>query len=492
MELSYKQIVNNCIIECAHDQIAVTCSVNTKERGGVKKLLGIQAECKVYTVEAMKGEAKITGKACYKVIYLDKENQPKGLDYFCDFNESISGNISPTDKLSVNHSVVDVSGKIDDDEITLTAVCDFVIKIIGSHDGKTVDSISDVYVNRETMQCVTLNALKEDTFDVSSEEESGASVNKVLYFGTTPIITSVTTSDVGATVEGMVQVEIVYDTDSGVKGKRFGMPFSEEIEAENAVDVTATVKSSRLVLSGDEANNVFEVEAFVTISGYDVGVRAEDVVVDAFSTTKELSVEQTYLPCRRYTNCKTFDFPVSAEVEGEGLPNNAVVLATPVLRVNIANAIAGDNEVTIEGLAVATILYYIEDRVDSVQVELPFSVTEKVDGIVPVDMLTAEAIITDLQANFMAGIINLRAMLKARVCVYTTYRLKWVCSVAEGEDKPVNRNGISICYVGANDSVWDIAKAVNLSPEEVTALNPDLDTTSNDGAPRRVVVFRKR
>ncbi len=492
MELSYKQFINNCIIETAHDQIAVTCSVNTKERGGVKKLLGIQAECKVYTVEAMNGEAKITGKTCYKVIYLDKENQPKGLDYFCDFNESIMGTISPSDKLAVSHSVVDVSGKIDDDEITLTAVCDFLIKVIGSHDGKAVDNLTDVYTNTETMECVTLSMLKDDTFAVSSEEESGASVNKVLYFGTTPIITSVTESDVGATVEGLVQVEIVYDTDSGVKGKTFGIAFSEEIEADNIVDVNATIKSSRLVLSGDEANNVFEVEAFVTISGYDVGVREQQVIVDAFSTTKELSLEQTYLPCRRYTSCKTFDFPVSAEVEGDGLPNNAVVLATPVLRVNIANAIAGDNEVTIEGLAVATVLYYNEDRVDSVQVELPFSITEKAEGIKPSDMLTAEAIITDFQASFMSGIINLRAMLKARICVYTTYRLRWVSSITEGEEKPVNKNGISIFYVGANDSVWDIAKAVNLSPEEVTALNPDLDTTATNGKPRRVVVFRKR
>lgn len=492
MDLSFKQLINNCIVETAHDQIAVSCSVNTKERGGVKKLLGIQAECKVYTVEAMKDEAKITGKTCYKVIYLDKDNQPKGLDYFCDFNESIAGSISPTDRLAVTHSVVDVSGKIDGDEITLTAVCDFLIKVIGSHEGKIVEGVSDLHVQTETMQCVSLSMLKEDTFAVSSEEESGASVNKVLYFGTTPIITAVNESDVGATVEGLVQVEIVYDTESGVKGKTFGIPFSEEIEADNLVDVTASVKSSRLVLSGDEANNVFEVEAFVTISGYDVGVREQEVVVDAFSTTKELSLEQTYLPCRRYTGCKTFDFPVSAEALGDGLPNNAVVLATPVLRVNVANAIAGNNEVTIEGLAVATVLYYNEDRVDSVQVELPFSVTEKAEGINPSDMLTAEAVITDFQANFMSGIINLRAMLKVRICVYTTYRLRWINSIVEGEDKPLNKNGISIYYVGASDSVWDIAKAVNLSPEEVTALNPDLDNTEGSGRQRRVVVFRKR
>ena len=78
MELSYKDLINNCVIDCAHDQLAVTCSVDTKDRGGVKKLLGLSAECKVYTAEAMKGEAKITGKACYKVIYIDRDNKTAG------------------------------------------------------------------------------------------------------------------------------------------------------------------------------------------------------------------------------------------------------------------------------------------------------------------------------------------------------------------------------------------------------------------------------
>ncbi len=490
MELSYKDLINNCVIDCAHDQLAVTCSVDTKDRGGVKKLLGLSAECKVYTAEAMKGEAKITGKACYKVIYIDRDNKTAGLDYFCDFSESIVGDIAPQDILNVCHSVVDVSGRIEDDVITLTAICDFVIKVIGKHSGKTIDVANEIYTNRELQETVELSPLKEDTFEVSVEEESGTSVDKVLYFGTTPLITAVTKSDVGALVEGVVQTEIVYLGENGVRGKSFGIPFSEEIEADNLADVKATIKNSRLVLSGDSANNVFEVEVFVTLSGYDVAVRDVELVVDAFSPEKQIEVTHDFLPCKRYVGSKTFDFPVSTEVEGDSLPDNATVLATPVLRVNIANALAGENEVTLEGLAVATILYMNEDRLDSVQVELPFSVTEKVDGITPTDTLTAKALITDFTATFMSGIITLRAMLKARVCIYKTYSLKWVSQVKEGEEKPRNNSGISIYYVNPADSIWDIAKAVNMSPEEVESTNPELTTPTNET--RRVIVYRKR
>ena len=203
-----------------------------------------------------------------------------------------------------------------------------------------------------------------------------------------------------------------------------------------------------------------------------------------------MEVDKEYLPCKRFVESKTFDFPVSSDAEIEGLPASSTVLATPVLRVNVANAISGENEVTVEGLAVATILYSTDDRVESVQVELPFSVTEKADGITPSDNLVADALITDFQANFAMGIVNLRAMLKARICVYKTYRLKWISSIKVGDEKPLNKNGISIYYVNQTDSVWDIAKAVNMSPDEILSMNPDLENESEER--RRVVVFRKR
>lgn len=490
MEVTYKDVVNNCLIDCAHDQIAITCSVDAKERGGVKKLLGLSAECKVINAEAMKNEAKITGKVCYKVIYIDKENKTCGLDYFCDFNETITGYITPVDVLSVKSSVVDVSGRIEDDAITLTAVCDFVLTVIGKNESKAVDVAQGVYTEREMSSLVRLTSLKENTFEVVAEEESGSAVDKVLYFNTIPLITSVTKNDVGAVVEGLVQTEIVYIGEDTVKGKSFVTPFSEEIEADGLADVTATIKSNRLVLSGDQTNNVFEVQAYVTIGGYDVNVTDVELVTDAFSTTNNLDIENEYLPCKRFVGSQSFDFPITSDAEIEDLSPSSTVLATPVLRVNVANAISGQNEVTVEGLAVATILYLSEDRVNSVQVELPFSVTEKADGISPSDSLTVDAIITDFQANFMSGIVNLRAMLKARINVYKTYRLKWISSIKECEPKLDNQNGISIYYVNGFDSVWDIAKAVNMSPDEILAMNPDLETPT--GEKRRVTVFRKR
>ncbi len=490
MEITYKEIINNCLTTVAYDQLAVTCSVDAKDRGGIKRLLGISAECKVLNAEPMKGETRISGKTAYKVIYIDKENKTCGLDYFCDFSESISGEIAPTDRLSVSSSVVDVSGKLHDDTVTLTAVCDFNISVIGKNDGRSVENVENVFLKRENFECVELTALKENTFEVSHEEESGTAVDKVLYFNTIPLITTVSKSDVGATVEGFVQTNIVYVGSNGVQGKSIEIPFSEEIEAENTADVTAIVKSSRLVLSGESDNNIFEIEAYVTLNGYDVGIKDEELVTDAFSLSNELTVEKEYLPCKRYVKCESLDFAVSTEAESDELPENATVLASTVLRVNIANVLSGENEVTVEGLAVATVLYSVDERVDSVQVELPFSVTQSVADISPDDSLTAEALITDLTVDFMSGILRLRAMLKARVCVYKTYTLKWISSIKENDEKMPNPNGISIYYTNIGDDLWDIAKAVNISPDELLLTDTELSTPTTDR--HRVVVFRPR
>lgn len=490
MEITYKEIVNNCLTTVAHDQLAVTCSVDTKDRGGIKRLLGISAECKVLNAEPMKGEARISGKTAYKVIYIDKENKICGLDYFCDFSESITGEITPSDRLNVLSSVVDVSGKIHDDAVTLTAVCDFSITVIGKNDGRAVENAENVFLRRENFECVELTNLKENTFEVSHEEESGTAVDKVLYFNTTPLITAVNKSDVGALVEGFVQANIMYVGVNGIQGKSLNIPFSEEIEADNIADVTATVKNSRLVLSGESENNIFEIESYVTLSGYDVGIKDELLVTDAFSLSNELDVSKEYLPCKRYVKCESLDFAVSTEAESDELPENANVLASTVMRVNIANVLSGENEVIVEGLAVATVLYSVDERVDSVQVELPFSVTQSVSEITPDDSLTAEALITDLTVDFMSGILRLRAILKARVCVYKTYTLKWVSLIKDGASKIPNPNGISIYYTNIGDDIWDIAKSVNISPDELLQSNPELSTPATERS--RVVVFRPR
>lgn len=485
-EINYKQIVNNCISEVVHDQIAVACSIDARERGGISSVLGCQAECKVFAVEAMKGEALVSGKVCYKVIYLDDDGRTQGLDYFCDYNEKLSSDsIDAEMKLTAYPSVVDLTSAVNDGELTLTALCDFIIRAITTRECKSLTEMEGGFLKTEPSECVRVSQIKESVAEIVGEEESGYNVEKVLLYETKALVLEVVKEEDVSVVKGIVNVETVLSTTDGVRGKTVTIPFSEEVECSGELDVRANVKSSRLILSGDENNSVLEFKVFVSIVGYDVNVEEMTLVTDVFSTANELKSQTDYLPCKRFIGLSNYEVPISGELESDV---RGRILASPVSRVNVARVITGDDNATVEGVIVG-VVYYDNDGVKAVEVELPFSV--KLDGVTA-DYITAEALANGLSCGFSMDRIRLTANVTFTLYCYKTYRLKWISEVEVGSEKEKNQAGLSIFFADSSDSLWDVAKAVNVSPDELMELNPDFNEQGDNCTRRRVTVFRRK
>ena len=120
-----KEIIlqNDYIENVAHDQLVVKCAVGTAERGGAVKILCQTAEVKITAVEALEKSASVSGKVTYKLLYLDRENTPQGLDYFCEFSERIQDERIAADMhIIAEASVVDLSASLSGEEFHLSAV----------------------------------------------------------------------------------------------------------------------------------------------------------------------------------------------------------------------------------------------------------------------------------------------------------------------------------------------------------------------------------
>lgn len=486
-EINYKPIINNCISEIAHDQIAITCSIDTRERGGISSVLGCQAECKVFAVEAMRGEALISGKVCYKVVYLDDDGKVQGLDYFCDYNEKLSADgIDAEMKLNAYPSVVDLTSAVSDGELTLTAVCDFVIRAITTKECKTLTEMSDGFLKTEPSECVRLTQIRENVAEIIGEEESGYNVEKVLLYETKALVLEVVKEEDVSVVKGIVNIETVLSTTDGIRGKTVTIPFREELDERGELDVRASVKSSRLVLSGDENNSVLEFKVFVAITGYAVNVEEVTLVTDAFSTNNELKCQIDYLPCKRFIGMSNGEVPISSEFE---VDIHGRILASPVSRVNIARVVRDNDGATVDGVVVG-VVYYDNDGVKALEVELPFSV--KLESEILGDYITAEGIGSGLIGGFSMDRLRLTANITFSLYHYKTYRLKWISDVEIGGEKEKSGAGLSIFFADSNDSLWEVAKAVNVSPDEIARLNPDFEKEKDCLGRRRVTVFRRK
>lgn len=492
-DIKYEVVKNDCFAELAHSQLVVTCTINTAERGGVSKVMGVSADGRLMSLEALAGEAKLSGKVNYKILYLDGEGKLSGLDYFTDFADSVKADtILASYKLNAELSIIDVDTTVNGDEITLSAVCDFVICTVITGEYKTIASLDAEYnISEETVTKITT---AESTFEIYEEVESGVNIDKVLLYESRVIALENQINDNVVTLSGEASSDIIYISEGKIYTKTVIIPFSEELNIQNAENIyfSAKIKNARLVLSGEEDNNIIRIELLVAVYGINTITDKQTVLSDIFSEICELGEEADIIETNRYLDSQKFTAIISTEA---GLEENmqpiAKVMATPVSRNNLANIIAGEGCVTVEGLIVANVLYLDEEEnVGSVQIELPYSITLDAEWIKADMVLRGEAVASSVTAKSKGNIIEVKAELKLRIDAFVKENLKFITSIVEGEAKPDNPSGISIYFTGEDDTLWSIAKALNVSPKKLLANNPKLLEGVEKGM--RIIVFREK
>jgi len=234
------------------------------------------------------------------------------------------------------------------------------------------------------------------------------------------------------------------------------------------------------------------IELLVAAFGINTYCEKQRVLSDIFSEAAELNETTQCLDSERYLFSRNAQTALTTEA---GLEDNirpvAKVMATPVSRNNLANLIAEEDGVTAEGLIVANVLYLDEDdKVGSVQIELPYSVRLDMQGVAPSMVLKGEAVASSVTAKSKGSIIEMRAELNIRVDAFEKERLKFITEVSEGEAKAENPSGISIYFVGEEDTLWSIAKSLNVSPKKLLVSNPSLLDGIEKGM--RIMVFREK
>ena len=117
MEITYGEL-NLGVIERYSDEILVETSVDTSERGGAEKVLSVEAEVKLSSVELLDKEAEVSGKVNYRLLYLDRQSRLCGLDYFKDFKCRVKGDgITPNGRCKADFLVPDADARIKGEDV---------------------------------------------------------------------------------------------------------------------------------------------------------------------------------------------------------------------------------------------------------------------------------------------------------------------------------------------------------------------------------------
>ena len=265
---------------------------------------------------------------------------------------------------------------------------------------------------------------------------------------------------------------------------------------EAKISARATLKSANLSVETSEEKNKSTVRAQLAFSVQIAQFTPEktDFCSDAFSTTRQVLLRTEHRSCRRLKGVKTY----VKKAEGIAALNAPIdyttsFLAAALPKAEIAVKSAGDNAIELEGAATARVILSDKDGVRSAEMTLPFLFSETCEFALSggETEFEAEAIACGISLKQKKeGEAEAEATIKITVFVYETASVSFVAAAEEGEEYGEEKCAMSIFLPRGGDGLWETAKALRKTPEELQRSNPDLTFPLKEK--ERILIYNRK
>ena len=216
---------------------------------------------------------------------------------------------------------------------------------------------------------------------------------------------------------------------------------------------------------------------------------------DAFSTEREIALTREKAVCRKLKCTKTY----VKKIEGVAALNAPIdytvsFLAAALPKAELSVKSTGENTIEFEGAATARLFLSDKDGIRAADMTLPVLFTESADGV------CGENGEADGEAEAIACGVALRqkkegeaeaeVTLKITVYFYETASAEYVSAAEGGEEYGETKCAMSVLLPRGGDGLWETAKSLRKTPEEVEKSNPDLAFPLKDK--ERILVYNRK
>lgn len=505
IEPKYERVLSSERIKLGVTQAVIECKLPASENSEIAKILC--ANAKSFIVNAECGDKEITfgGNVNFQVIYEDENGVANGLDYTADFKDKFNNNeITSTAIPIVSSSVVDVNTNINGNDIKVVAIVEIVVEIIKNLEVNALTGAmgSNVFTNLETLKVSSFAGVLSDKFDSTYDIEIKDNVSKVLEVCCSPYIESVTPFEKYVKVLGGANIDICYVTSgeqSLLRTQQAKVKFEQEVALDNLTE-NSCVQSMlninnaliKITTNIDTDYAIVNLNLPYEYCGYAFNQKEMEVVDDIFSTDTYLNVNTegfNTLVCGGKINVEQ---KVSGSVESEDRIVDEI-LGTCSNTITVATTFVENGNMVLEGVASTTVLYLNKESNStySMVVEMPFSLSENVgeidDSFIPVVNVS----LGEVSAKVKRGKeIEVSATLFVFADFYKTISEAVITEVSEADEKPENMCVLTIYVVKPNETIWDIAKQLNVSPDSLLEQNPQIELPLVGG--EKLIVYRQK
>ena len=476
-------------------QIVTQCNFDTQSRGGVSKLCALTGDVQIIKAQALSKQLKISGRLALKLVYLDSDRQLKNFDYISDFAEDLNDDCIVADMpCIVNAHIVDIQSGVSGNEIKVQTVIELTPAVVEISTNEVVADAEGALTLKEPACYQKYLGTVDEEFSLSEEYATGVKVDDVLLYDAKAIVLGVDNNSDKLEVSGQAEICLVYSAEGSVSTKNISIPFVQQtaVTGENLTAcVNAKIKDSKLVIEGDEKDNVFKAYVTVALSGFVMQSQEEDSVTDLYSPCNKLDVSQIQTSFLKQTGVKKYEERISGSVaveEGESIQS---IVSAVVTQNTLSSLVAMDDELLAEGVANTSVIYKNADGENKcIQIELPYSLQFPSQGTCKDDILSGNAIATDCTYKKKRDKeVEITLAILVSVCSRRKITAQAVSGAEEGEALERNDSAVSIYLPDKGETIWQIAKTLGSSIEKIKEQNPDL--TNEMQGDERIVIYRE-
>lgn len=491
MENIYENILLMNKYKLLPQQLVLENNITLNEDESILKVLTINAKVDVSkTNEIFKGEAQLSGKVITNIVYLNDKEEINNQISVSPFSYSLKNeNIDLSSKINCDVNVVGcLVDKIYQNQIKVLTTLNLDNTIITNKDISYLSEPKEnIYTKQKETNVVTYEGQSCEKFEetLSTTVKDGAS--KVLMTNVDYQIKDYNIGNGFVSVEGDFYVKILYVNKNEPKELQtvtIAKEFKQEIEVENLtkdhdIDLFLSVINEDVKVELEDKDDGTTIAVFLTALVCTNKYKSNNIlcVSDVYSSE---SVLNTVLEEHTNSMCNRVQI-IEDKIEGnvtlsDQEPRIDKYITTTNVCASVSNSYISDSVLTIEGIINANIIYLNDELggIQSVEIELPYVMDKKIEDVTDA-ILETNVCIYDVDVMTKRGReIYFDAKIKAYVNVTTNCKINMVSKIEEISKLQTKTHAIEVYYAKQGQSVWDIAKSLNVAPELITGQNPDM------------------
>ncbi|MDR0975709.1 MAG: hypothetical protein LBM01_01965 [Christensenellaceae bacterium] len=493
MEAIYKELMQNFKARLIENEERVSVKIALSKP--LSKFLNACGRVFVDDYSVNDKAVEVRGRVVSFAVYVDENGKINSDENSEDFVISLNSSFENILAAYPTLEIVDEKVQSDANSVDVRYTIKAGGEVLVGETARYLDDITETETQKQEAVISSANCGISSRFELTEAVALDGDVSGVFLTDANAYLEDISVADGKANIKGVLSLGLTLIKDSEVLQKTVDVDFSQNIKnaaITGADQLSGEVKVGAVNLKIENEENLeLEVSAEMQFAGTLIKAQQIAFASDAIFETNELRFNKNVAKSTNRVGSR-----MSVDVDGNlslGADEPFAVKPLSVYGAKIKGAklIANAEKTLLEGILTAQMVYEgEEDAKNSYFIEVPFSKSLKISGIEPSRKYSVSCVPTDLSVKIRRGKeIFVDAKLFLDITGEEEAETDIVNELVVGAPLPVDDSAINIHIIRAGETLWDVAKSMQIKTADLLAQNPELAAATPEG--ESVVFYRQ-